>query len=382
MSGQAKPLPERIASRIARLGPMTLAEYMTAALCDADHGYYMTGEPFGAGGDFITAPEISQMFGEMIGLWCAETWGRMGAPDPFHFIELGPGRGTLMADALRAAGAVPGFLEAARLHLVEISPALRTRQSETLKAAGASLIALPKWHDSLASVPGGPLLLIANEFFDALPVRQFVRCREAGALSWRERLVTLSENRETLAFALGPATIKATALLPPEAAGVPAGGIFEISPTSAALAGEIGARITQDGGAALIVDYGAARPSGEATLQGVRRHARHDILEAPGQADLTAHVDFAALTRAAGVAGARAWGPVPQGTFLASLGIAARARTLTRAASPKQGQEIAAAMDRLIGPALMGELFKVLAFAHPTLGRLAGFPLDDATLGA
>jgi NADH dehydrogenase [ubiquinone] 1 alpha subcomplex assembly factor 7 len=201
-----------------------------------------------------------------------------------------------------------------------------------------------------------------------------VRGHNAGALAWRERLVALSENRQSLAYALGPATMKAAALLPHEAAEVPPGGTFEISPASAALAGQIGTRIAQDGGAALIVDYGAARPAGEATLQGVRHHARHDILETPGQADLTAHVDFTALSRAAGAAGAKVWGPVPQGKFLASLGIAARAETLARAASPAQREAIAAAVERLIGADRMGELFKILAFAHPSLGPLAGFP--------
>ncbi len=372
-SSPPPPLTQRIARRIAHLGPMTLAEYMTAALCDADYGYYMTGDPFGARGDFVTAPEISQMFGELIGLWCAETWGRMGAPNPVQLVELGPGRGTLMADALRAARTVPGFLEAARVHLVEVSPALQSRQSESLRSAGADLGMPPRWHDNFSNVPHGPLLLIANEFFDALPIRQFVRCREGSALTWRERVVGLSEDRQTLAFALAPATMKAAALLPPEAAGVGPGGTFEVSPASAALAGEIGARIAEDGGAALVIDYGAARPAGEATLQGVRRHARHDVLEAPGQADLTAHVDFVALAGAAEAAGAKAWGPMPQGTFLTALGIAARAEALTRAANPAQARGIATALERLTGPAQMGELFKVLALAHPALGALAGF---------
>ncbi len=373
MAGQSKPLAERIARRIERLGPMTLAEYMTAALSDRAHGYYMTGDPLGAQGDFVTAPEISQMFGEMIGLWCAETWNRMGAPKVFNLIELGPGRGTLMADALRAARAVPGFLEAARLHLVETGPALRARQEETLKSAGAGLGAPPSWHGALSGVPQGPLLLIANEFFDALPVRQFVRGDEAGGLGWRERLVALSDDGQSLVFVLGPATRKADALLPPEAAEAPPGGTFEISPASSAIAGEIGARIAQDGGGALIIDYGAARPPGEATLQGVRRHARHDVLETPGQADLTAHVDFTALSRAAATAGAKAWGPVPQGRFLSRLGIAARAESLSATASPAQDRGIAAALARLTDPEHMGALFKALALAHPSLDAPAGF---------
>jgi len=374
VSGQPRPLFERIAKRIARLGPITLAEYMTAALYDADHGYYMTGDPLGADGDFVTAPEISQMFGETLGLWCAETWGRMGAPEAFHLVELGPGRGTLMADALRAARVVPGFLESAQVHLVEISPALRACQRETLNTAVDGRIVSPAWHSTLSSVPRGPLILVANECFDALPVRQFVRGHQSDDLAWYERQVALSENAQSLSFAMVPATVEATALLPLEAAEVPPGGTIEISPVSTALAGDIGNRIAQDGGAALIVDYGAARPVGEGTLQGVRRHASHDILDSPGQVDLTAHVDFAALSRAARLAGAKAWGPVPQGQFLASLGIAARAETLTHAANPVQRQTIAAALDRLTNPDQMGDLFKVLAFTHPELGTLAEFP--------
>ncbi len=373
MTERPAPLAERIARRIALLGPMTLADYMSAALSDPEHGYYMGGDPFGARGDFVTAPEISQMFGELIGLWCADIWGRMGVPDRLHLVELGPGRGTLMADALRAARTLPGLRESLQLHLVETSPALRARQRETLRTAAADLAVAPQWHDTLSTVPAGPLLLIANEFFDALPIRQFVRGAGDVAPTWCERVVTLAEDGRTLAFALRPAALEAAALLPPEIAAVTAGGTFEICIPGIALAGEIGARLAADGGAALIIDYGAARPHGEPTFQAVRDHARHEVLAAPGDADLTAHVDFAALAGAARASGAKAWGPVPQGAFLTGLGIDARARALGANASPAQAEAIGAAATRLCDPAQMGTLFKALALTHPALDPPGGF---------
>jgi len=351
---------------------MTLADYMAMALTDPRDGYYMTRDPFGARGDFVTAPEVSQMFGELIGLWCAETWDRMGRPDPLHLVELGPGRGTLIADALRAGRIAPGFPAALRLHLVEISPALRARQRDALRSRAGALAAAPQWPETLAEVPSGPLLLIANEFFDALPIRQFVRRPPGTVADWCERVVTFAEDRTNLAFALRPAALEAVALLPPHAKEVPPDGTFEVSPAALSLAAEIGRRVSEGPGAALILDYGAARPLGEPTLQALRRHAREDVLTEPGAADLTAHVDFAALAQAAAQAGATAWGPVSQGTFLSALGIAARADALGRA-NPDQSADIESAMHRLTSPEEMGELFKVLALSSAGLGPPAGF---------
>ncbi|HEY5597838.1 MAG TPA: SAM-dependent methyltransferase [Kiloniellales bacterium] len=364
----AAPLGARLAARIARLGPITLADYMAEALIHPRHGYYMRGDPFGAAGDFVTAPEISQMFGELIGLWGADVWRRLGRPDPVLLVELGPGRGTLMADALRAARTAPDFRGAARLHLVEVSPILRRRQADTLRAQAADCP--PVWHDSLAEVPEGPLLLIANEFFDALPIRQFVRT----AAGWCERLVTLGEDGRTLVLALGPPSTQAKFLMAHNLHTVPEGFVAEVSPAAIGVAAEIGRRLAAHGGAALIIDYGDARPPGESTLQAVRGHARHDVLAEPGTADLTAHVDFAALAHAAAEAGARAHGPVPQGAFLEALGLQARAEALRRAATPAQSETIAAAVHRLTDAAEMGALFKVLALGHPDLGALPGFP--------
>jgi NADH dehydrogenase [ubiquinone] 1 alpha subcomplex assembly factor 7 len=368
-------LGDRLAARIARLGPITVADYMAEVLTDPEAGYYMTGDPFGARGDFVTAPEVSQMFGELIGLWCADTWARMGAPDPMLLVELGPGRGTLMADALRALAVAPGCRAALRPQLVEISPALRARQRETLAAAGvgASGGIEASWHQRLDRVPEGPLLVIANEFFDALPIRQFERRPEG----WCERLVGLGRGGKGLAFALGspgaPPDALAQVPIPAELRAAPAGAVIEVSAPSIATAGEIGRRLAAHGGAALIVDYGHAAPRTGATLQAVRRHAAQAVLVEPGSADLTAHVDFAALARAATEAGARAHGPVGQGELLEALGIGARAEALRRGATPAQAAAVDAARHRLTDGAEMGALFKALALSHPGLGAPAGF---------
>ncbi len=356
-------LAARLLKRIARHGPITVAEYLAEALTHPRQGYYMTGDPFGARGDFVTAPEISQMFGELIGLWCAETWQRLGAPEALMLVELGPGRGTLLADLLRSARVLPGFRETLELHLVEVSPALRALQAESLGAAEAT------WHASLAEVPRGrPLLLVANEFFDALPIRQFERTPEG----WRERLVGLAPEGDALAFGLSPPAPYAEALLPEALRDAGPGAVAEVAPAALSLAAEIGGRLAEDGGAALIVDYGYARPDGRPTLQALRRHAAQDVLAAPGLADLTAHVDFGALARAAREAGAEAWGPLPQGVFLEALGIATRTERLAAGASPEQAAEIRAALHRLTAAEEMGELFKVLVLTAPGLGPLAG----------
>ena len=356
------PLGERIVRRVASHGPITLADYMAQVLTDPRHGYYMSGDPFGRGGDFVTAPEISQMFGELIGLWCVDTWQRMGAPAPFLLVELGPGRGTLMADALRAARLEPRFSAAAKLHLIEVSPGLRDRQRTALSGYRAT------WHDGIADLPDGPVLLVANEFFDALPVRQFERAAEG----WCERMVVLDAAGK-LALGLSPPSPAAALIVPEALRESPPGSLVEVSPAAVGLAAALGRRVGIDGGAALIVDYGRAQSGTGISLQAVRRHASHAVLEDPGSADLTAHVDFAALAGAAEVAGARALGPVTQGVFLQRLGLAARAEALSRRATPAQARDVEAARRRLSDADQMGDLFKVLAVVHPSLGRLAGF---------
>jgi len=358
------PLGDVLARRIRAHGPLTVADFMAEALGHPEYGYYTTRDPLGRAGDFTTAPEISQVFGELIGLWCADLWSRMGRPDPIVLAELGPGRGTLMRDALRAARLVPEFLAAARLYLVETSPVLRRAQAKTLRDHK------PAWHETIATLPPGPLLVIANEFFDALPIRQFVKT-EAG---WREKLVGLSAETDDLAFALSPGITPAVALVPAALRDAPPGSVAEIGAASLSVMDGLAERLVAAGGAALVIDYGYLGPTCGETLQAVRRHQRHDPLESPGSADLTAHVDFTALAEAAHQAGAWSWGPVPQGAFLQALGIAARLERLLRQAGPGQAADLGIAVRRLIDPAEMGTLFKVLCIAAPGLPPPAGFP--------
>ncbi|EKE74817.1 class I SAM-dependent methyltransferase [Oceanibaculum indicum] len=357
------PVAALLARRIAANGPITVADYMAEALGHPVHGYYRSRDPLGAAGDFTTAPEISQMFGELIGLWAAVVWQQMGSPDPVRLVELGPGRGMLMADFLRAARLVPGFRESIRLHLVETSRPLRDRQKQALAASGVAV----EWHDDIASVPDGPMILIANEFFDALPIRQLQRLPGG----WHERLVDLDEAGTGFRFVVSPGRSTGAALLDPgvrETA--PVGAIAEICPAGLAISATIGARLKAEGGAALLIDYGTARSAPGDSFQALKAHRFHDPLADPGTADLTAHVDFQALARAAVEAGAVAHGPVEQGTFLTALGIEARAETLRQSGAA----DVDAALRRLIDAREMGSLFKILALTGPTLdGPLPGF---------
>ncbi|HUN47021.1 MAG TPA: SAM-dependent methyltransferase [Stellaceae bacterium] len=357
-------LGDLIASRIRATGPLTVAEFMAEALQHPRLGYYATRDPLGSSGDFITAPEISQVFGELIGLWCADTWERIGRPAPVLAVELGPGRGTLMADALRALAVAPDVRRALQLHLVETSRTLRARQAETLAAAA------PAWHDTLASVPAAPMLLVANEFLDALPIRQFERAGDG----WRERRVGLASDGHSLAFLTDPVPSVAATLLPAALAEAPAGSIAETCPAALVLAASLGERLQRHGGAALFIDYGHADSACGDTLQAVRRHAYHAVLEAPGSADLTAHVDFAAFAAAARAAGAGVHGPVTQGDFLRALGIEARLARLLRSAAPAQRHAIESGVHRLIDRAEMGTLFKVVALTRADAPAPAGFP--------
>jgi NADH dehydrogenase [ubiquinone] 1 alpha subcomplex assembly factor 7 len=348
-SGVIKPFADTIRRLIEADGPMSVATYMAHCLCDPQHGYYATRDPFGAAGDFVTAPEISQMFGEIVGAWVIHAWDLAGAPSPVSLVELGPGRGTLMADILRVSGRRPDFAAAASVHLVETSPVLRAKQAAILARGGHRA----DWHDSFAEVPAGAALLVANEFFDALPIRQFVRVEGR----WRERVVGLDERRR-LAFGIGPGLLDQG----PEAA---EGAILEVSPAGEALAAEIAGRIAAEGAAALVVDYGHSHAGLGATLQAVRGHAFADPLADPGEADLTAHVDFAALAASAARAGAAVHGPMTQGEFLVSLGILERAGRLGAAADEVTREAIGAAVERLAGSEQMGKLFKVLAITRP-----------------
>lgn len=339
------PLAERLAQLIRQNGPLTVADYMRHCLLDPKHGYYTTREPFGAQGDFITAPEISQMFGELIGLALAQTWLDQGAPSPCALVELGPGRGTLMADILRSTKSVPGFLDTIEVHLVEASPALRAIQERTI----ATRI---HHHDTVATLPDTPVLLIANEFFDALPVRQYVR----DGNGWRERVIGLVEG----GLVFGLADVSHPPVLELRLSDTADGDLIEVCPSAAAIVRDIDARIAQHGGVAYFIDYGDWRSLGD-TLQAVRAHKSEPPLERPGSADLTTHVDFEALSSAA--SGTKASRLCPQGAFLERLGIADRTRALARNLAGAALDQHIAAHRRLTHPDEMGTLFKVMTLS-------------------
>ena len=349
------PLAETLRARIAERGFVTVAEYMEHVL----GAYYADRDPLGRVGDFITAPEVSQMFGEMIGLWCVDLWSRMGKPDPFLLVELGPGRGTLMADALRAAKRAPDFVAAAEIHLVEVNAKLIGAQ----KAALAGFT--PHWHRTFDTLPTGPMLLIANEFWDALPIHQFLMT-ESG---WRERSVVLKDGK--LAFGHAEPG-ECLALLPPAHRAATPGQVAEVSPAGQRLAAALARRLARHPGAALVIDYGPMQSGLGDSLQALKGHQHHDPLAEPGSADITAHVDFAALAGAARVAGAAVFGPTPQGAFLRTLGIELRADTLKAASDDATRAEIDGALRRLIGDQGMGSLFKVMAIASPDSPHPAG----------
>ncbi|MEI9887409.1 MAG: SAM-dependent methyltransferase [Rhizomicrobium sp.] len=343
-------LGDRIAALIAAEGPLTIAQFMTLALLDPKDGYYATRDPFGRQGDFVTAPEVSQMFGELVGLWLAQVWQDQGKPARPLLVELGPGRGTLMADALRALKLVPELRDQIAVELLEASPVLAGKQCEMLADAGVPL----RWVTELSGVSGDrPLLVVANEFFDALPIRQYVMTERG----WCERMVTL-DAAGALAFGLSPAGIAV-----PGRGDAPPGGVYEVSRAGEAVAEEISHRIAGQGGGALIVDYGYDVPGFGETLQAVASHAFADVLRGAGLTDLSAHVDFPALAAAAERGGARVHGPVGQGTFLRALGIEQRAKRL----------EQADALARLTAPDRMGTLFKALAIVPKSAPPPPGF---------
>ncbi len=363
-------LPQKIRSIIESDGPIPFDRFMQFCLGDPEFGYYITRDPFGAGGDFTTAPEISQMFGELVGLWAAETWSRQNIKTPVRLVELGPGRGTLMADALRACRVAPDFLAAIEeICLVETSPILRAKQEQKLASAGIKI----RWFDSLEAIDDGPAIFIANEFFDALPVRHFIRVEEG----WCEKLVGVDEAG---AFIVGLAPEPERLIRAP----APVGSILEIGAAAHRLAASVATRIAQQGGAALIIDYGHVETSFGETVQALHRHVAVDPLTLPGECDITAHVDFASLKRAAEASGAIAYGPVTQADLLTRLGIAQRAKALRANGDPAQAANVDQELRRLtatepeigaggrLAPG-MGELFKALAIQPPDAPAPAGF---------
>jgi NADH dehydrogenase [ubiquinone] 1 alpha subcomplex assembly factor 7 len=344
------PLSDRLARLIAASGPISVARYMA----EANAHYYATRDPLGAAGDFTTAPEISQMFGELIGAWLADLWVRAGRPAGTLYVELGPGRGTLAGDALRAMRAAG--LEA-RVNFVETSPVLRAAQAARVPDAA--------WHDDLSTLPeDGPILAVANEFFDALPARQLV-ATEAG---WRERLVTFEKGR----FVPVAGPLMPGAAIPEAIRAAPPGTVLETSPAALAVMRQLADSLKRRGGAALIVDYGHDRSSAGDTLQAVEMHEYADPWMNPGERDLTVHVDFESLSRAAGEAGVQVHGPLAQGEWLIAAGIDARASALSRAA-PGRAEEVSAARHRLASAEEMGSLFRVLGLSAPGWPAPEGF---------
>lgn len=365
----ASPLLDVIKKLIRSAGPMPVWRYMELCLTHPQHGYYVSRDPLGREGDFTTAPEVSQMFGELLGLWAASVWRTIGSPPVLRLIELGPGRGTMMADALRAIRVLPELDQAISLHLVEINPVLRARQRETLSAARNI-----HWHANLDEVPEGPSVILANEYFDVLPIRQAVK-RDGG---WHERVIEV-DAAGGLSFGTAAEPIpRFDLLLPPLLRAAPVGAVFEWRPDAEIM--KIASRLRDQGGAALIIDYGHLRSDAGDTFQAIARHSFTDPLKNPGEADITAHVDFQALARGAEAVGGKVHGPVTQGEFLQRLGIETRAATLKAKATPEVSEAIDGAMKRLTegGRGGMGSMFKVLGVSDPALDTLVALSDDVA----
>ena len=361
-------IADRLRERIAEGGPISIAAFMTQALFDPMEGFYATKDPIGAGADFITAPEISQMFGELIGLWIAQSWLDMGKPDPLQLVELGPGRGTMLADALRACRAVPGLLPAIQVTLIEASAALKAVQAATLGPSGAQI----RWIDRLENVPPGPSIIVGNEFLDCLPLRQAIR-RDG---RWHERLIGLDNSDSgEFVFVLGPPLGPDEALIPERLREAADNSLVELRPGDRQIVDLLSSRFADHPGRALLIDYGPAQSEPGDTLQAIRAHRKVPPLEQPGTADLTARVDFESLTGCARDGGLTAYGPVEQGPFLLGLGIEPRAAVLSQS-KPGQRSVIARQVWRLTDEQQMGSLFKLVCFDSPGLATPPGFSAD------
>lgn len=354
------PLIPILREKIAVSGSISIADYMSLALGHPEHGYYIKRDPFGVRGDFITAPEISQIFGEMIGLWCAQLWVQMGKK-PLSVVELGPGRGTLMADLLRATRNTAGFHEFIRIHMVETSPTLAHAQYMRLRDEHPRI----EWLDSVAELPETPTLFIANEFFDALPIKQYVMT-EAGMC---ERRVTWNESTQALEFMLE----KAGLVLAKSGTVIPVGTVMEHSPASRQVMRQLVQHVRAHGGAGLVIDYGYLGEARHDTLQALKNHLFHPVLADVGEADITAHVDFTSLMEIARAEGLAVPALSTQGEFLLRMGAQLRLEMLLRHATQPQRDALISGLERLVSPQAMGELFKVMAFASDARLELPGF---------
>lgn len=362
------PLAEKIKALIRANGPISVTDFFSLCLADPDYGYYQTREPFGREGDFVTAPEISQLFGEMIGIFLVHAWQRHGMPANPRLIEIGPGRGTMMADILRVVARIaPSLYQSAGVHLVETSVKLQAVQKETLAIHAGRV----SWHQSFDTVPAGFSLVAANEFFDAIPIRQFVKT-PAG---FRERTVVI-DHEGALAFGIGTAGID-RALLPGDPSDVPDGTIFEIAPARRTVMETLCERLKNSGGSAVIIDYGTMVTGFGDTLQAVKRHDYDPPLAHPGESDLTSHVDFQHLAEVARSAGVAINGCLRQGDFLYGLGLRQRVKALSQGKDTAMADLIRAAASRLAdeGEGKMGELFKVLAVSSPAVDLMPFRPV-------
>jgi NADH dehydrogenase [ubiquinone] 1 alpha subcomplex assembly factor 7 len=367
-ASNGSPLLSEIKKLITSAGPMPVWRYMQMCLTHPQHGYYVSRDPLGREGDFVTAPEVSQMFGELLGLWAASVWKAMGAPPLIRLVELGPGRGTMMADALRAIRVLPPLYQAISVHLIEINPVLRDKQRDALSG-----VRTLRWHANIDEVPPGPAIILANEYFDVLPIHQVVK----RATGWHERVVEIDGDGK-LAFGVAAEPMpRFEILLPPVVREAPLGAIFEWRQDAEIM--KIASRVRDQGGAALIIDYGHLRSDAGDTFQAIARHNFTDPLKDPGMADVTAHVDFQALGRAAEDVGARVHGPVQQGEFLKRLGIETRAVTLMAKASHEVSEDISEALTRLVegGRSGMGEMFKVIGISDPAIKTMVALSDDE-----
>lgn len=353
-------LEDRLKTLIKTQGSISVARYMAACLYDPEGGYYVTRGKLGRDGDFITAPEVSQMFGEMLGLWAVQTWMDMGSPAEFNLVELGPGKGTLMADALRAAHVSDAFTQAANITLVESCEPLKTAQRAAL--AGHKV----NWVSRIGDIPDGPMVLLANEYLDCLPIRQFVRMKDG----WHERLVGMKDDK--LIFGVAPRPITSDTVIPESLRDADEGALVEVRPQAQAVISSLASRFRKHKGMATFIDYGPLTSEVGDTLQAIRNHEKVDAFSTPGDADLSARVDFAELARQAVDDGLVVHGPTEQGTFLKSLGIDIRAAHLIRA-NRATGAKIVDERDRLTQTDQMGSLFKVITFAADNMPKPTGF---------